>query len=51
MRKQLLFIISIIFYLPTIFAQGVGVNKDPFQKDIGKMPYEMKGRVEERVAY
>jgi len=47
--KRILFSIVILFSFSVVFGQGTGINNDPFQKGIGEMPYEMKGRVEKRV--
>ncbi len=48
MIKQFLTGIVLLISIHITIGQGVGVNQDPFQKGIGEIPYEMKGRVEER---
>ena len=48
--KNLLIVFScILLNLQYVNSQSIGVNHDPNQKQIGEMPYEMKGREEDRI--
>lgn len=47
--KKFIFLLICIMSSVLTEAQNTGINKDPNQKQIGSMPYEMYGRKEERV--
>ncbi len=49
MIKQFLTGLVLLLGVQVTNSQGIGENQDLFQKGIGEMPYEMKGRVEKRV--
>ena len=47
--KKIFFSIVFFYSFIIVSGQGTGINRDPYQKSIGEMPYEMKDRTEERI--